>query len=300
MRLPHEQYIRFLITSGLDSEETNDSLIGLELPECSTEYWDKQYNLLMSSRVPRQIKAYWKTPKNKLPKDYLAYMNTLGLKDVWMYNIGRCASFPIAVDALKDEDVCITTRCLLTLRLEKDEISALMMGKFSMNFPVDAVALFEKYFYQPQIMSRVSWTKYMSLVSPPEKEMLYLAITGKEVELRARLELPNRISVSENYQRLHIFAMEKFGTYLHSSDPNADQMAMKFAALAMSAGDKYEKLKMGDVTDFGKDLQMEFEHVNTEFPMIGEESLEEINSANKAGQNNEQAAPIPLAKDSDK
>ncbi len=70
--------------------------------------------------------------------------------------------------------------------------------------------------------------------------------------------------------------MEKFNDSRRNNDPVTAEMAMKWAKLAMMAGDKYEKLKQGDVTDFTKDVQMEFETIETDFPMIGQETVSEI------------------------
>jgi hypothetical protein len=62
----------------------------------------------------------------------------------------------------------------------------------------------------------------------------------------------------------------------------------------MSAGDKYEKLKLGDASDFGKDLQMEFEYIDAEFPSIGEDSMDQIYANKEAGTARDKAQPIPL------
>lgn len=292
MRLPHERYIRFLITSGLDLEETNEHLLDKGLPLCPTnkdgqsEYWDEQYEILFSSSVPKSIKNFWsRDEKTKFPKGFFEYMNTLGLKDAWAYNVGKNKYFTVSVDALEDEDVSIGIRSLLALRSQPEEISALINGKFGMALPKDSVALFRDYFFDNRIMSRKNWRIYMDLIPGEHKSLLYKALTGKEVELRAELDFPNRISVSDHYQKLHIYAMEKFDTYRNSAEPNADQHAMKWAGIAMSAGDKYEKLKLGDTADFSKDIQMEFEFVDADFAMIGEESLEEIRGAKGMSEN---------------
>lgn len=291
MRLPHERYIRFLITSGLDLEETNEHLQDKGLPPCpvddeQSEYWDQQYSILFESSVPKSIKAFWESAeKKKFPEGFFEYMNTLGLKEAWAYNVGKSRYFTIAVDALEDEDICIGIRCLLTLRAAPEEISAIINSKFGMVLPKESVTLFKEYFYDPRIMSRRSWRHYLRAVPSEHRNLLYKAISGREVELRAELDYPNKISVADHYQKLHIYAMEKFNTYRTSSGPNADQHAIKWAGIAMSAGDKYEKLKLGDTADFSKDIQMEFAFVDTDFAMIGEENLEEIQKANEMSEN---------------
>lgn len=297
MRLPHERYIRFLITSGLDLDDTNAHLLEKGLVPClldsdgGSEYWTRQYDLLHESKVPKAIKTFWsKDHKKTLPPEFLDYMNVVGLREAWTYNIGQNKNFAIAVDALEDEDVCLTSRVLLALRVPPPEVSALINGKFGMIFPASAVILFRDHFFDHRIMSRKSWKTYLELIPAEHKLLIYKALVGKGMEVRAELDLPNKISVSEHYQKLHIFAMEKFDTYRNSSNSEADQNAIKWAQIVMASGDKYEKLKLGDAADFSKELQMEFSYIDAEFPMIGSESLEEIRDSKLKGKETEKVA----------
>lgn len=295
MRLPHEQYIRFLITLNFDYEDVLDNISDLGLVSISKEYFDSQKAILHSTKIPKSIKDFWvaKT-KPKLPKNFLSHMNAIGLQEAWIYNLGKPSDFKISLDVVQDSDVSIYVRSLIAAGVAPAEISALINGKFGMVFPENAVTIFQSYFFQPLIMSRKSWGLYLEKLRPEEKNLIYLGITGQQVVLRAELGLPVKISVSEHYQKLHIFAMQKFETYKKTNSPDADQNALKWAQLAMSSGDKYEKLKVGDVADFGRDIQMEFDFIDTDFPMIGEENLDEIKEYEDAGQNNNDADPIPL------
>jgi hypothetical protein len=299
MRLPHEQYVRFLITLNFDLEDIQINLNDHGLLKISESYWKDQKAILENSKIPNSIKSFWVAEKqNKLPKDFINYMNSIGLKDAWMYNLGKNKEFEIVVDALKDADVSICVRSLLASGLSSEEIAALVNGKFGMVFPKICVELFKKYFFQTLIMSRTSWKNYINQLEPEERNLIYLGITGQQTVLRAELSLPVKISVAEHYQKLHIFAMQKFELYKNNNSPDADQNALKWAQMAMSSGDKYEKLKIGDASDFGKDLQMEFDFIDTDFPLIGEENLEEIRQHIEDGQNNEETNPIPVSNES--
>lgn len=298
MRLPYENYIRFLITSGLDSKETNEHLEELGLNKVPVEYWDRQYEALHSLKIPKKVKKFWRNPGRNIPNGFFEYMNVAGLKEAWEYNVGKNQFFKAAVDAAQDFDMSLIIRGLLSVRASHEEVSSVLNGKFATVFRKESVHIFEKYFFNTKIMSRASWKLYLKDLTNEERGIIYLGITGEEEELRAELTLPSKISVSENYQKLHVFAMKKFARYSKAGDPNADNEAMKWAKLAMSAGDKYEKLKISDATDFVRDIQMEFDQVDTDFPLIGEDDLEEIKSNKDAGQNNDAAEPIPLDQDS--
>jgi len=289
LRLPHENYIRFLITTGLGIDEVNEELKEIGLPTCPVDgmgnstYFDEQYQLLQDSQIPKQIKKYWaKEDKHKIPQDFFSYMNVVGLKEAWLYNIGKNDAFLNALDALKDPDINLATKTLLATKIQPIEVSALINGRFAYVFPETAVALYAKYFFNVSIMSRESWAEYLKLVDGSERMVLYKALSGREKEVRADLELPNKISVAEHYQQIHVMAMEKFSMYRRNATPETDQLALKWASLAMASGDKYEKLKLGDASDFTKDIQLEFETVNTAFPMVGQETVDEVRDQKNA------------------
>lgn len=297
MKLPYENYIRFLITTSLDSDETKEHLDDLGLrydDETFTEYWDKQYELLHSLSIPKKVKKFWNNPSGKIPPGFFEYMNVAGLKEAWMYNAGQDKDFIQVIEAVKDANVYIVARGLVSSKAGDDEISAVINGKYAMPFSKRAAALFKKYFFNTQILKRSDWKLHLNSLEGDERQILYLGMMGETEEMRAELGLPVKISVSENYQKLHVFAMERFNKYRKAGDNAADQHAIKWAQLAMSSGDKYEKLKVSDATDFVRDIQMEFDYVDTEFPLIGADDLDEIKSNKDAGQNNDAAEPIPI------
>ena len=294
MRVPHENYIRFLITTGLDSDGTNENLQSLELPKCSVEYWDKQYEALHGLSLPRQIKKYWNNPHGSLPNGFLDYMNVAGVREAWLYNCGKNKDFVNAIEALKDFDISLTIRALLLVKTQSDEISAIINGKYGVVFSKNSAQFFKQYFFNTDIMSRVFWREYFKSLTNEEKSILYMGLAGKDVELRAELGLPNKISVSEHFQKLHVYAMTKFVKYSKAGNPQSDEQARKWALLAMSSGKEYEKMKLTDATDFSRDLQMEFEYTETEFQTIGSDDLDEIKANKDAGQNNDSADPIPF------
>lgn len=299
MKLPHENYIRFLITTGLDSQGTEKHLEDLGLvftgnQEKWLEYWNQQYEIMEKSPVPRAIKKFWFDSSRPFPQGFLEYMNVLNLKEAWLYNMGRDKYFKFAIDVLSDPSICIAVKALLAIRTEFEEISALMNGKYATIFPKESVDIFQKYFFNTKGYLRSEWRTYLDSLENEEKRLLYLAISGQSVELRAELGLPNRLSVSEQYQKIHIFAMQKFDNHRRAEDPKSDAQAMKWASVAMQAGDKYEKLKTSDASDFSRDLQLEFEQIDTDFPLISGNDVDQLTEAKKEGTKRDKASPIPM------
>lgn len=297
MRLPYENYIRFLITTGLDSEETLEHVQNLGMTpdqETWTDYWDKQYKLLHALRIPKKIKKYWNNPVSKVPTGFFEYMNVPSLREAWMYNAGKDKDFAQIIDSCQDINVSLIIRGLISCNASEDEISAVVNGKFACPFTKRAASLYKQYLFNTKILTRTDWKLYLAQLEGDERNIIYLGVMGETEEMRAELGLPNKISVSENYQKLHVFAMDKFNQYRKARDITADQHAFKWANLAISSGDKYEKLKVSDATDFVRDIQMEFDYVETDFALIGQDDLEEIKAAKDAGQDNDAAEPIPI------
>ena len=96
----------------------------------SKEYWDKQYEILHASKVPKVVKKFWDKGGKKVPRNFLQYCASVGLKDAWLYNMNKSPEFKIAIDAVKDENVSLFVRTLLALRIEKDELCALVNGNW--------------------------------------------------------------------------------------------------------------------------------------------------------------------------
>ena len=292
IRLPYENYLRYLITCGLNYDETSETIKELELPPCPSEYWEAQFEILNEVQIPNKIKKCWATKGTRKPKSYGKYMGAIGLYEAWDEDK---TAFNKVLDIAQDPDVSMTIGALLLRRTEKEEIAAILLSKFSINIPPSISSLYEKYFFQVAIMSRAAWKVFLGHQEGFTKKVYYLALSGKDMKMRAELGLPNRISVSEHYQQLHIQAIERFKTLMETNSPDADAMALKWATLAMSSGDKYEKLKLGDASDFGKDLQMEFEYIDTNFPGIGESDLDQVQANIDTGEAKDHHEPIPLS-----
>lgn len=278
-RLPHENYIRFLITTGLDYEGTIEHLSDLGLPTCDLDYWDNQFTLLMESPIPGKIKRFWKDPKPPFPNGFMDYMNVISLQEAWRYNIGKHPEFKYVIEHLiPEEDIGIAIRSLLALKSHPEELTALVNGKFTIGCLKAHIEIYSKYFFNIKVLNGESWSRYLSSLDGEEKRLIYLGKTRQENVLKSELGLPFRVSVSENIQRIHLMAMDKLNGLLSTRGPNTDKEVLRWAQLVMSSGKEYEKLKVNDASDLGRDIQMEFEHIDSEFPLIGASDLEEIKS----------------------
>jgi len=264
MRLPYE---KFLLASIVKGQKIDDLLKGLKIGLPKKEYKEHIVKSIKSSNLPKAIINHIFKPRATAPKNHNKYVGSMGVADAYKDS----KAFKSAYALFEDLNIRECLFPLLLLKLSAEEITALLNGKFGENYRTSQIEMFSKYFFDISIMKRADWSVFIAGLAGKEKENVLRAFNNKETEVRADMGLPTKLSVSENYQMMHILATEKFRLLMQSKDPGSDTQALKWAQLAMSSGDKYEKLKVGDIGDFSKDLQIEFDYIENDFPIIGDE-----------------------------
>jgi hypothetical protein len=81
------------------------------------------------------------------------------------------------------------------------------------------------------------------------------------------------MSFVTSLQEMHLLSMTRFREAVKDRTPESDRNARSWAQMAMAAGAQYEKFRTKDLTDFSKEVQMEFEYVETKYP-----TMEELNN----------------------
>jgi hypothetical protein len=149
----------------------------------------------------------------------------------------------------------------------------------------DHIALYKKYFFDPQRMTRKDWKTFLADATDKEKHVYFTALTEPLDILKTELELPSDISVSQPLQILLTKADQKAKMYLDLSTPDANKEARAWISVVSDLTGKYEKYRTGDKTDFAKQLQMQFDFIDNDFPAPDAEVLnlltEELGLKNK-------------------
>ena len=63
---------------------------------------------------------------------------------------------------------------------------------------------------------------------------------------------------------------------MKTNTPAGNKEAREWNKQVVALIDKFEKYRVSDSSDFGKELQMEFEYIDTEFPTPDEALLKEV------------------------
>lgn len=280
MARPYDLFLRFLITQGVDSlQSINERLNSHHLPSVSDAEFCQHYDDL-HQRLPGTI---WSQITKKSPQgDFLKWMDPLGLKPLWEGEPRfKKRDLKLCYGILVDPKLRLTINGLLTKGVPHEDICKTVNPRFSCMLKPDDLAVYENAFWNPRRMARQDWRNLLEAVGPRERNILFSALTESLDDLKALLELPAKTNVSDALQYLLSQAYRKAKHYLNVNAPNADAEARAWIKETVNLADKYEKYRSGDIMDFGKELQMEFEYIGSDFPTPDEQVMQEVATKNK-------------------
>jgi hypothetical protein len=290
--LPYSLYVRFLITKGVDSnEDVNQRLAELDLPVCPKPAFDRQYNLIQDNLpqpILRQIEV-----KNYTP-DFIKWMKVLEVEDLWRlekpFRDREVLHYKLAVDINYDPELRLTLNALLMKSKDFNEVHQEICVKFSTLIKQVHIQIYQKLFFNVEIMTRKDWKAYLRRCDGRDQSVLFMAMTEPRATVKALLELPTTVDLSKSLQYLFVHAYQKAKTYLQVDSPDANSEALRWIDATVKLADKYDKHATGDVADFGKTLQMEFEFIESGFMTPDQHTLEELNTEAKERREQEAAA----------
>jgi hypothetical protein len=265
---PYDLYIRFLCTKGVNSlESANEQLKTLDLPTIAAKTFEKQYNLVQDTLpvgIIRQIESKSYTP------DFIKWMKAIDVAELWGYERAfrsqESSNIRLVYDLHTDHLLRLTLNALLIKSKNFDEIAQEVNLKFSSLLKAHHVELYKKYFWDVERMTRNAWRELLRDLGDDTRAILLTALTEDINILKAMLELPTRAALGDSLQYLFVQAFRKAKFYLKLDTPDTNGEAREWIKMVMSLADKYDKHSTGDAKDFGKQLQMEFEFLDGDFP----------------------------------
>lgn len=265
--LPYERYVRYLITCGRDLPEINIALSDLCLASLDKAHYTRIYKDLLDGRIPKDVKAYWRDPdKATMPKGHDKLMKDLNLSDAY----AQTAAFKQMILFARNEPASMAVQAMLLKGMDHVELAALVGSRFNMRCDPAHTKLFEEYLFDVQSTDKESWRQYFGLAGSTLRAHLLDCFRLDIEALRAQHGLSSKMSYVSALQEMHFAAMTKFREYLRDRTPESDKNARNWAQLAMTAGSQFEKFRTKDLTDFSKEVSMEFEYVETKYPSIEE------------------------------
>lgn len=282
MASPHDLYIRFLITKGIDTlSDINDVLESLHLPLTNVEDIEKQTRFteeLLPAGILKQIDTKYYSI------DFMKWMRHLDIHELWepfhmwedMYPDSKKIA-DMVMDIHEDRRLRLTINGLLMKGMGAVDIFPLLAGKFSTSLREDELEVYKKYFFEPARMKRRDWKSYLEGVDPLEKKIYFTALSQDIEAVKTELGLAARLNTSDSLQFLLSQSFHKAKKFLDMNSVNASKEARAWINTFTSTVDKYEKYKASDTSDLSKALQLEFDYIDTEFPVPDNETLESLN-----------------------
>lgn len=272
---PYDVFIRFLITKGAEVEgEVNEKLKELNLPEISAKAFMRHYETTLKLLPPAFLKQI---EKQDFTTDFLKWMKVLGIEELWLlekpFRRQDHLWVKLVYDISTDPVLRININSLLVKGIKTDDLAELVGRKFSTLLKPHHVDLYRRVFFDPARMTRAAWRSYLGVLEPADRAIMFTALTEDINTLKTELGLPSITSLSDSLQYLFSSSYQKCRFYLKQTSPIANDEARKWISTTIHLADKYDKYKAGDVADFSKTLQMEFEFIDQEFPTPDAETL---------------------------
>lgn len=279
MNKPYDLYIRFLITKGMnDLKEVNASLKELNIPCIDQDHYDGIYSFMKRS-CPKGILRQMEDCKPE--KDFIKWMKVLEVDEMWegekTYLVPtKRREITVATSINDDPHLRLCINALLMKGLRGKDVTECVNTKFSAMLKAEHINLYQKFFFNPQRMSRTDWKMYLVDCDSKEKYIYFTALSEPLDILKTELELPTQVNVTEPLQFLLTKSYLKAKQYLAYSTKESNAEARAWISQVTNLTDKYMKYKTSDTTDFAKTLQMEFDYIDTEFPAPDADTLKQL------------------------
>jgi len=284
--VPYDLYVKYLITQ--DEENVGGKLREYGLAPVGSTYindFEKKLRIALPTYIFNQIKE-----KRFLGSAFISEMDKIGLGEIWrthpQFASGEDRKHWIVIDdTLRDPQVRVAIFALLMKGNDLQDIVGTVNSKFSTLLNVKHLEFIKKFFWNPHVMTRQAWR---ALLSSPEfssksaeTNTYFIALTEDMNTLKSHLGLPATISTSEVLQSLITHCHLKAKHYLQVTDNSGNMEARNWISKVTSLLAQYEKVKSADLRDFSKELQMEFEFIDTNFDTPDEELLREAKEKGK-------------------
>ena len=279
MALPYDLYIRYLITKGIDTEnDVNARLKELYLPEIKRKDVERQASNI-ETLIPQGILS--QIENKSYGADFLQWMDMIEVSQLWrkdkpFLDLETRSVMKIVYDIHEDPIRRLNINALLIKRVPHAELAQTVGTRFSCMMQEHHITIYEKFFFDPRRLLRGDWRPFLERCNEAERKIYFTALTETLEVLKSELGLPTSVNVSEVIQTLLTKSYLKAKQYLNLSTKEANTEARAWMAQVVALTEKYEKYRSADSSDFTKNLQMEFEYIDGDFPVPDKETLDEL------------------------
>lgn len=277
MNYPYDLFITFLITRKAD---INGSLRACQLPSLS-EQEKIEKSLFPKGIIPASVELYLNNPDPKatiVNKDeFLAWADIQGIKELWetqpeyksTKTRGRPRLISKAYGIFANPEQRNVFSILRIREFDPQDIIEIFGEKFNLSLSEGIVDIAGKYFFDFERLGKRDWHSLLQNLPQSQREMLQVGIgsVSKEfVEYKAG-RIPH-ITFEEILNDIMVTSYYKFKATV--DQPLMDNLAMKWANMSMSAGERRSRWTGGDKASLAEEVQLRFDFTSPSFKTLAE------------------------------
>lgn len=278
MARPYELFVRFLVTQGVDDvDSVNSRLEENGLLPIDPDEFDNQFNIVFDN-IPKFISE--KISNKNYCQDFLKWMKVLDVGELWElerpFVSSQKAGFKLIYDIGLDPKLKITLQALISKSENNKDICQTVNMKYSYGLKEEHVELYKKFFWNHGRMSRKDWRHYLKRCDNNEKSVFFVVLTEDATTVRTLLDLPSKIDITTFYSKIFIQCSQKIQHYMKINSKETNSEARAWINTLLTIGDKVKKYETGDIAEFSKTIQLEFDFAKQEFQTPDENTRLEL------------------------
>ena len=270
MRYSYDLFIRFLFSRRTN---VNGTLESIGLPRLETD--ETKSKSLSTFDLPDEVAAFiHKGGDPSKVTGFMESMRSLGIHEMWEVQkeflkngVGR--SMRVAWLIFSDTQLRTAYAVLKLSRFTVEEIEALFRDKYDINITKAVRSVLDRWFFDFSSLEREDWVHFVNRLDDEQRNKFMLVLKRKpKAAIEHALESTPNMGYRDVLADIMSTAYHKFKQA--QGHPLLDPVAMRWAELAMKAGEKQVKYTKDPTKDLRKDVQMRFEFEELNFPTLSE------------------------------
>lgn len=285
MNYPYEKFILYRILRGDTKNEINAALTRYCLPEINEEDFIHHKDKARLLGLPPAFKtAINKRCKSPVPRGAIDFLKFHEFDELFAFEeqiqdyltdevIGAMDG---AISLHSAPFVRMAVHVLLFHKQPIEEIKDLIQAGHNFATTEEALKRYQAIFFDSRKMKQPDWYNYIQKLLFREREVIFAALTNKLEDIKYLIKVPTNVEYAAFLKRALETANYKMNYYASLNTDTGDRNARSWASTGINAGEKYTKFSRGDPGDLMKQLQMEFESIDSGIESLNPQQASEI------------------------
>jgi len=267
MMYPFENYLKALLIKGYGNETISDRIRALRLTVPSHDELDDKRSSVLEN-VPDYALIYI-TPGPKYNFDEFlkgaaSAVSFLNIDEMIPVLAGkRDPEWEDSLLILTDSTLHPLVMSAMLYGSTDQEVVDLLFTKHRMVLTLRSIALFRKYFWNVDVVTKLELYHYISRVVSPRNRCLFLdAFHKRDTQVKWKLTGENILKLEDVLAEVMNEAFLKFKASLSNEDSESTNKVIRWAELAMKAAEKYKSATSSQSTNAVEALKFQLEKIS--------------------------------------